>query len=171
MSLPKNLIRLLQIVLAFSLVAAAQDYAFNVIKAVNYEDVTELSTPANPAAGVQRWYANSSTHALACVNATGGACSLITVASGASALGTNAITAGKCAGVVTALATGTLTTDNVTADFNADPTSVPGYAPSVGGVLLIVKYPTVNNVNFKVCNNTAGNITPGAVTLNWRVIR
>lgn len=152
-------------------IVIAQDYAFQVIKAVNYEDITELSTPANPVAGVQRWYANSATHFMACVNATGGACSLITVANGASALGTSAILSGKCAGVITAPASGTLTTDDISADFNADPTGVVGYAPTSGGVLRIVRYPTTNNVNFKVCNDTAASITPGAVTLNWRVIR
>jgi hypothetical protein len=26
-------------------------------------------------------------------------------------------------------------------------------------------------VNFKVCNNTAASVTPGAVILNWRVMR
>jgi hypothetical protein len=26
-------------------------------------------------------------------------------------------------------------------------------------------------VNFKVCNNTGTSITPGAITLNWRVVR
>jgi hypothetical protein len=38
-------------------------------------------------------------------------------------------------------------------------------------MLTIFAYPTANNVNFKVCNNTAGSITPGAITLNWRVVR
>jgi hypothetical protein len=41
----------------------------------------------------------------------------------------------------------------------------------VSGMLAIIKYPTANNVNFKVCNNTSASITPGAVTLNWRVSR
>jgi hypothetical protein len=38
-------------------------------------------------------------------------------------------------------------------------------------MLTIIKYPTFGNVNFKVCNNTANGITPGHVTLNWRVVR
>jgi hypothetical protein len=57
------------------------------------------------------------------------------------------------------------------ADFNADPTSTTGYSPSSSGMLTIVKYPTSGNVNFKVCNNTANSVTPGAATLNWRVVR
>jgi hypothetical protein len=63
------------------------------------------------------------------------------------------------------------TTDNIIADFNADPTNTTGYAPSTGGMLTVIKHPTPNNVDFKVCNNTGNSITPGAVTLNWRVVR
>jgi hypothetical protein len=63
------------------------------------------------------------------------------------------------------------TTDNIKADFNGDPTGVTGYIPSTSGMLTIIKYPTVNAVNFKVCNDTAASIVPGAITLNWRVVR
>lgn len=98
-------------------------------------------------------------------NATG------TIASGTSALGTSAITSGACATVVTTTATGTATTDVIIGTFNADPTGVTGYAPSANGMLTIIGYPTTNNVNWKACNNTASSITPGAITLNWRVVR
>ena len=57
------------------------------------------------------------------------------------------------------------------ATFNADPTSTTGYSANTNGSLFIYAYPTTNNANFKVCNNTASNITPGAATLNWRVTR
>lgn len=99
------------------------------------------------------------------------AAATLTIANGTSDLGTSAISSGACATVVTTSATGTATTDNIQADFNADPTGVTGYAPSASGMLTIIKYPTTNNVNYKVCNNTAGSITPGAITLNWRVVR
>jgi hypothetical protein len=95
----------------------------------------------------------------------------VTIASGTAALGTGAIASGACATVVTSAAVGTLTTDNILADFNADPTGIVGYVPSANGILTIVKYPTSGNVNFKVCNNTGSSITPGAITLNWRVVR
>ena len=94
-----------------------------------------------------------------------------TVASGSTALGTGAITSATCATVVTAAATNTGTTDVVTASFNSDPSAVTGYIPLTSGMLTILVYPTANNVNFKVCNNTSGSITPGAITLNWRVVR
>ena len=92
-----------------------------------------------------------------------------TIASGTAAMGTSAIASDTCAAVVTVAATGVTTTDNVSADFGSDPTSTLGYEP--GAMLTIVKYPTAGDVNFKVCNNTASSITPGAITLNWRVTR
>lgn len=94
-----------------------------------------------------------------------------TIASGTSALGTGAIPSAACAPVVTTTATGTATTDSVIASFNADPTAVTGYIPLTSGMLTIIAYPTSNSVNFKVCNNTSSSVTPGAITLNWRVVR
>jgi hypothetical protein len=94
-----------------------------------------------------------------------------TIASGTAVLGTSLIASGACATAVTVVATGVAVTDNIMADFNADPTGVVGYQPSANGILTIIKYPTLNNVNFKVCNNTGAGITPGAITLNWRVVR
>ena len=93
----------------------------------------------------------------------------LTIASGTATMGTSAIASSACATVVTVAATGVATTDNIMADFNADPTATTGYIP--GAMLSIIKYPTTNNVNFKVCNNTIASITPSAVTLNWRVVR
>jgi hypothetical protein len=90
-----------------------------------------------------------------------------TIASGTATLGTSAISSGACASVVTISAPGTLTTSSVIADFNADPTSTTGYVP--GTMLTIIKYPTANNVNFLVCNNTGSTITPAAITINWKV--
>lgn len=101
----------------------------------------------------------------------GGGTVVYKIASGTSALGTSAISSGACATVVTTAATGTLTTDVISASFNGDPTAVTGYVPSSSGMLTIISYPTADNVNFKVCNNTASSITPGAITLNWRVAR
>lgn len=94
-----------------------------------------------------------------------------TIASGTSALGTSAIGSAACATVVTTSATNTATTDVVLASFNGDPTGVTGYVPLTSGMLTIIAYPSANNANFKVCNNTNASITPGAITLNWRVVR
>jgi hypothetical protein len=102
-------------------------------------------------------------------SAVGGASATQTIASGTAALGTSAISSNTAATVVTVAATGVLTTDTIMADFNQDPTAITGYIP--GTMLTIVKYPTVDNVNFKVVNNTASSITPSPVTLNWRVVR
>ena len=94
-----------------------------------------------------------------------------TIASGTAALGTGSIASGACASAATATATGALTTDVLIASFNGDPTAAPGYIPSTSGMLTIIAYPAAGTVNFKVCNNTLSAITPGATTLNWRVVR
>jgi|SRR5579859_1287870 len=93
-----------------------------------------------------------------------------TIAAGTSALGTGSISSGACASVVTTTATGTLTTDPITATPNADIHGVTGYGATTG-LLTVYAYPTADNVNFLVCNWTGSSITPGAVTLNWTVVR
>lgn len=95
----------------------------------------------------------------------------ITVASGSTAMTTSPISSATCVGPTSASAVGTQTTDVVTASFNQNVNSVTGFVPLTTGMLTIFVYPTANNVNFKYCNNTAATITPGAITLNWRVIR
>lgn len=95
----------------------------------------------------------------------------VTIASGTASLGTSAIASGATATTVTVSATGVATTDVILWDFNSDPTGVTGYQASANGMLTIITFPTNGNVNFKVANNTASSITPGAITLNWRVQR
>ena len=106
---------------------------------------------------------------------SGGACTLnasqSAFASGTAAMGTGAISSATCATVVTVGATGVLATDVIISTFNGDPTAVTGYVPLTTGMLTIIPYPTADNVNFKVCNNTSASVTPGAITLNWKVIR
>jgi hypothetical protein len=94
-----------------------------------------------------------------------------TIGSGTAAMGTSAITSGTCATAVTVAASGVATTDTITYTPNANPTGTTGYAPSASGSLYIWAYPTAGNVNFAVCNPSSGSITPGALTLNWRVVR
>lgn len=98
----------------------------------------------------------------------------ITVGNGPVSLGTGAIASGTCASTVTVTTGGAanvLTTDVLSVSFNGDPTGVTGYAPTTNGMLTIIPWPAAGSVNFKVCNNTFGSITPGAITLNWRVNR
>lgn len=103
--------------------------------------------------------------------AAGGAVVTQTVGSGTQALGTSLIASGAAATIITTAVTGVLATDNLLADFSADPTSTTGYAPSASGMLTIIKFCTAGHINFYVVNNTGASITPGAVTLNWRVVR
>lgn len=93
------------------------------------------------------------------------------ISSGTAALGTGAINSNTCAAAVTVSASGVASTDAISWSFNADPNTVTGYGAGATGTLSIWSYPTANNINFRVCNLTAGSITPGAATLNWRVVR
>ncbi len=103
---------------------------------------------------------------------SGGAPAGITlIASGTAVLGTAAIASGALAAVVTVAAPGVLATDTITWTPNADISAVTGYSPVTNGGLIIYPYPTAGAVNFKVGNPTGASITPGAVTLNWRVNR
>lgn len=129
---------------------------FQTVSAVAISQVTGLGTGVGTAATAN-------------LSAAGGLSS--TIASGTSALGTGAISSATCATVVTTTATNIVTTDVIWWGFNGDPTGVTGYIPATAGMLTIIAYPSANNVNFKVCNNTASSITPGAITLNWRVVR
>jgi hypothetical protein len=94
-----------------------------------------------------------------------------TIATGTATLGTGAISANTCASTVTVTATGAATTDTINWTPNANISGVTGYGAGATDGLVIYPYPTSGNVNFKVCNATGTSITPGAVTLNWRVPR
>jgi hypothetical protein len=94
-----------------------------------------------------------------------------TIGSGTATLGTGAISSAACATAVVVSIPNTATTDVISWGFNGDPTAVTGYVPLAAGMLTIIAYPTSGNANFKVCNNTSSSITPGAITLNVRVIR
>jgi hypothetical protein len=94
-----------------------------------------------------------------------------TIASGTQALGTATINSGSDTQFLNISAPGVLPTDNVMVDFNTNPLSLTGYAPSSTGILTIYKWCGTNVVNFVVVNNTGSSITPSAVTVNWRVVR
>lgn len=94
-----------------------------------------------------------------------------TIASGTIALATSAISSGTCATEQTATATNTLTTDAVLASLNQDVSAITGYTAATTGSLRIDVYPKSGQIGLRVCNGTASSITPGAVTLNWKVLR
>jgi len=95
-----------------------------------------------------------------------------TIWTGTVPLGTTKVTSGTLATTVTVAAPGVLSTDIIKCD-TADISGVTGYAPSSSGTLTIYPpYSTGNNVNVKVGNSTAGDITPGSVvTLACQVTR
>jgi hypothetical protein len=131
---------------------------------------TRSALPPPPAANVGCWL-DSAANTQECIDPSGNTTRMVRVWSGTAALGTGAIASGACATDVTVSATGVLTSDVVTAGFNGKPTAVNGYLPATAGMLTIISWPSANNVNFTVCNDTASSITPGAITLNWRVVR
>ena len=133
---------------------------------------SEGASAGTPTAGVDYIRADSTQHRyLASMNGGSELALAQVVASGTAAMGTSAINLGNCSTVVTVAATGVATTDTIQYTPNGDPTSTTGYSPSSSGSLYIWAYPTSGNVNFKVCNNTSASITPGALTLNWKVTR
>lgn len=130
---------------------------------------TSITAAAAPLSGITGFGTGVEAAAATALSAAGGVTS--TICSGTAALGTSAISSGAAATVVTSTCANTATTDICQWQFNADPTSTTGYTPSTSGMLTIIAYPTSGNCNFKVANNTSASITPGAVTLNFRVTR
>lgn len=97
------------------------------------------------------------------------------IASGTTALATSAITTGACQAVTAGSVNSTAATNAVTTNvLSWSPAvslqGVTGYQVSTSGALSIDAYITSGYVNFNVCNWTTGSITPGALTLNWRVL-
>lgn len=108
--------------------------------------------------------------ALAVNGGSAGAVAVV-IATGTKALATGAISSATCTTAQTDTATGAATTDVADVTFASDPTAVTGYSPATTGMLTIIVWVTSNTLNIKVCNNTGASITPGAISLNWRVRR
>jgi len=103
-----------------------------------------------------------------------GAVGTSVIASGAQDLSAaGAILSGACSAALTNTATGVTTSDSIIASFAGDPTGIVGFQPLVTGMLTVIPYPDAGGdlVDFKVCNNTALPITPGAIFVNWEVVR
>ena len=81
------------------------------------------------------------------------------------------IASGAKTSTFTATCTGLATTDNISLDFNGDPTGITGFIPSSNGMLTILKFPASNTIEVYEINNTAASITPGTVVLNFHVYR
>lgn len=87
------------------------------------------------------------------------------VANTTTTVGTTAIAANTCTTATTVTMTGVATTTTFGFTPNADVSGTTGWG-SVGG-LTVDAWPTTNTLNYKVCNQTASSITPGAsVTFN-----
>ena len=91
-----------------------------------------------------------------------------TATSGSVALGTAPILARDCAPVVTAPAVGLTASSAFTLTPQADLSLINGYNPA-NPSLTIAGWPTVDQINVRVCNVTDSQVTPGALSLNWEV--
>ena len=97
--------------------------------------------------------------------------SSLVIASGTKALATTSISAGAC-NSDSITAAGVVSTDVVTWSPNADLSAVVGYRPISGdGLAIYPPVPSAGSILVKVCNPTASSITPGALSLNYRVVR
>lgn len=95
-----------------------------------------------------------------------------TVTSGTAALPTAAVASNSCsASASTFTATGAATTDAAQIFFASDPTGVTGYGGGTAGGITVRSWFTSNTLNIKLCNETGSSITPGALSVNWRLIR
>jgi hypothetical protein len=93
------------------------------------------------------------------------------ISGGTAAMGTAAIPSAACAPPVASSASGVAVNDTIIYNTSTDPTRVAGYAPSATGSLYIWAFPAANNVSFIVCNPSSSPITPGPLSLNWKVMR
>lgn len=98
------------------------------------------------------------------------------ICSGQQAPGTTLMTTGTKFGAssstpLAVTCTGAAATDTIQITYASDPSGVTGYAPSATGMLTLVSYPTTNTINIYQYNNTGGSITPGAMTVNYKVTR
>lgn len=155
---------------------------------------TEGTAPTG-GSGVDNLWADSTAHRLMMNNNNGGATNLPGVATAGTSghlvafaangidlvdggavianiqitLPTVAIAANSCYGsalntAATATMTGLATTSTFTTAFATDAHAVNGWGGTGG--LTMDMWPTVNTLNWMVCNQTASSITPGAMTLN-----
>lgn len=79
-------------------------------------------------------------------------------------LPTDAIDANSATDAATVSMPGLLTTSTFSVAFATDPTSVTGWG-TTGGLTLVL-WPTADTLNWRVINQTASPITPGAMTAN-----
>src|ERR1051326_3031168 len=142
-----------------------------------YRTFVNVTAPATPPLGTTSVYVDSTSKILSTKDDAGVVrTTAASIASGALTISTGAIAAGACqvvtAGSVnSAAAAGVLSTDTIQFSPSGSIKTATGFIPSLSGGLTIAPYPTAGYVNFDVCNWSNASITPGVVTLNWRVSR
>lgn len=75
MNTQKNLwLAFATVVLFAGIVSAQQEYVFQQIAALHFQDMTEIASPGPPANFDERWYADSATHLMTCIRHDGTSC-------------------------------------------------------------------------------------------------
>lgn len=93
------------------------------------------------------------------------------IGSGTKALSTTTILSGGC-NTDTITAAGVVSTDVIAWSPNGDLSAVNGFRPvSPDGLAIYPPVPSSGSITVKTCNPTGASITPGAVSINWRVTR
>jgi len=125
---------------------------------------TETTAPT-AAAGQAFLYADSTAHSLeASYNNSNFFRLPQMIASGTTLVGGSSVTTLTCSTPVSTFASSVVASDALEWAFNAAPGT---HWQNV----TIYAYPSLNDVNFAVCNPSASTVTPASATINWRVIR
>ena len=87
------------------------------------------------------------------------------IANGVATLGNSSIPANTCNTAVTTAASNALPSDTVSWSYASAPSS------TTDGKLVLNTYITAGNINFELCNPTAGALVPTGLVVNWKVLR
>jgi hypothetical protein len=87
------------------------------------------------------------------------------------AMPTTQVNSAATGSTATGSCTGLTTSDSITCTAAVQISTVTGFAPTTNGWMTIEVWPSSGTINAAYVNNTAGNITPGALTLNCEATR
>jgi len=134
-----------------------------------YQDVTEISTPANPAAGNDRLYLSTATHQLACLTSSGGNCNP-TGGGGSGTVTSVALTvpAWLTVGGSPVTTSGTLAVTAATGQTSHQVIGTCGAATSFGPCALVAgDLPSTVVMSITNDTNVTGSIAAQNLTLGW----
>lgn len=131
-------------------------------------DVQAFDADLSTWAGVTP-HANSQT-ALPIATGSAGAFGVVFARGNGQSLDSASLNTETCSNVDVSV-TGAASTDVVLWNPDGPIDGVTGFGADDTGAVSIQAYAITNNVRFRFCNPTTGTINPGAITVNWRIIR